>query len=80
MCNNMFMLLVKKVRYFKMNLFIDKKNFGLVVDLVIVFKFQEYMYEQNKRLDQERNVRMILENKMRLLSKEKNEFIKQVMG
>lgn len=51
-------------------------SLGLVVDPATVLKLQEHMHEQNKRLDQERNVRMTLENKMRSLSKEKNELIK----
>lgn len=51
-------------------------SLGSVVDPATVLKLQEHMHEQNKRLDQERNVRMTLENKMRSLSKEKNELIK----
>uniref|UniRef100_K1QP98 Ankyrin repeat domain-containing protein 26 n=1 Tax=Magallana gigas TaxID=29159 RepID=K1QP98_MAGGI len=47
-------------------------------DPATVLKLQEHMHEQNKRLDQERNVRMTLENKMRSLSKEKNELIKKI--
>jgi hypothetical protein len=34
------------------------------------------MHEQNRRLDQERNTKMTMDNKMRSLNKEKNELIK----
>ncbi|KAK3101032.1 hypothetical protein FSP39_000386 [Pinctada imbricata] len=43
-----------------------------------VLKLQEYMHDQNKRLDQERNQRMATENKYRSIAKEKNELTKKV--
>lgn len=47
-----------------------------MLDPATVLKLQEHMHEQNKRLDQERNTRVTMENKMRSLNKEKNELIK----
>ncbi|XP_062588372.1 ankyrin repeat domain-containing protein 26-like isoform X16 [Saccostrea cucullata] len=47
-------------------------------DPATVLKLQEHMHEQNKRLDQEKNTRMTLDNKIRSLNKERNELLKKI--
>ncbi|XP_056001155.1 ankyrin repeat domain-containing protein 26-like isoform X13 [Ostrea edulis] len=47
-------------------------------DPATVLKLQEHMHEQNRRLDQERNTKMTMDNKMRSMNKERNELIKKI--